>query len=85
MKIKEGFILREVAGDTIAMPGGEMELNAMITLNETGAFLWKLLETETTEEELATAIVKQYGVDNETAKTAVHNFVEKLKEHEFLA
>ena len=85
MKIKEGFILREVAGDTIAMPGAEMELNAMITLNETGAFLWKLLETETTEEELTAAIVKEYGVDGETAATAVKNFVEKLKENEFLA
>jgi len=85
MKIKEGFILREVAGDTIAMPGADMELNAMITLNETGAFLWKLLETETTEEALAAAIVKEYGVDGETADTAVKNFVEKLKEHEFLA
>lgn len=85
MKIKEGFILREVAGDTIAMPSCEMNINAMITLNETGAFLWKLLETETTEEELAASIVKQYGVDDETAKTAVHNFVEKLKENEFLA
>ena len=85
MKIKEGFLLREVAGDTIAMPGSEMNINAMITLNETGAFLWKLLETETTEEELAAAIVGQYSVDEETAKTAVHNFVEKLKENEFLA
>ena len=85
MKIKDGFILREVAGDTIAMPGGDLELNGMITLNETGAFLWKLLETETTEEELTDAIMKQYGVDEETAKSAVHNFVEKLKEHEFLA
>lgn len=85
MKIKEGFILREVAGDTIAMPGGNIELNGMITLNETGAFLWKLLETETTEEELTAAIIKQYSVDEETAKTAVHNFVEKLRENEFLA
>ena len=85
MKIKEGFILREVAGDTIVMPGGDIELNGMITLNETGAFLWKLLETETTEEELARAIVKEYSVDEETAAAAVHNFVEKLKENEFLA
>ena len=85
MKIKDGFILREVAGDTIAMPSGDMELNGMITLNETGAFLWKLLETETTEEELTAAIMKQYTVEEQIAKTAVHNFVEKLKEHEFLA
>ena len=85
MKIKEGFILRDIAGDTIAMPGCDMELNAMITLNETGAFLWRLLENETTEQELTAAIVKQYGVDEETAKSAVLNFVEKLKANEFLA
>ena len=85
MKIKEGFILRDIAGDTIAMPGSDMELNAMITLNETGAFLWRLLENETTEQELTAAIVKQYDVDEETAKSAVVNFVEKLKDNEFLA
>lgn len=85
MKIKEGFILREVAGDTIAMPGSELNINAMITLNETGAFLWRLLEQETTEEVLTAAIVQEYGVDEETAKSAVCNFVEKLKENEFLA
>ena len=85
MKIKEGFILREVAGDTIAMPSSEMNLNAMITLNETGAFLWKLLEAETTEEELAAALMNKYSVDQETATTAVKNFVEKLKANEFLA
>ena len=85
MKLKNDFILREVAGDPIVMPGGNMELNGMITLNETGAFLWKLLETETTEEALAAAIVKQYGVDDETAATAVRNFVKKLEENEFLA
>ena len=85
MKIKEGFILREVAGDTIAMPSSEMNLNAMITLNETGAFLWKLLETETTVEALTAAIVEKYSTDEETAKSAVENFVKKLEENAFLA
>ena len=85
MKIKEGFILREVAGDTIVMPTGDMDINAMITLNETGAFLWKLLEQETTVEELAAAIIKEYNTDEQTAKTAAEGFVAKLREHEFLA
>ena len=85
MKIKEGFILRDIAGDTIAMPGSDMELNAMITLNETGAFLWKLLETETTIEELSAALMEKYSIDEATAKSAVEGFVEKLKANEFLA
>ena len=85
MKIKEGFILREVAGDTIVMPAGDMDLNAMITLNETGAFLWKQLEQEITVEGLIAAVVKEYAVEEEIAKTAVEGFVGKLKEYEFLA
>ena len=85
MKIREGFILRDVAGDTIAMPCGDMELNGMITLNETGAFLWKLLETETTIEELTAALIKEYSIDEATAKAAAEGFVEKLKANEFLA
>ena len=85
MKIKEGFIMRDVAGDTIVMPGGGIDLNGMITLNETGAFLWKLLETETTIEELTAALMEKYSIDEVTAKSAAEGFVEKLKANEFLA
>lgn len=85
MKIKEGFILRDVAGDMIAMPGGDIDLNGMITLNETGAFLWKLLETETTVEALTAALMEKYSIDEATAKSAVEGFVAKLQENEFLA
>jgi hypothetical protein len=45
MKLKEGFILQEVAGETVVLPVGEqLDMNMMITLNESGAFLWKQLE-----------------------------------------
>ena len=48
MKIKEGFLLREVAGQTVVLPmNGDLELNMMITLNETGAFIWEKLQEET--------------------------------------
>ena len=44
MKIKDSFLLREVAGETVVIPAGETQnLNFMITLNGTGAFLWKNL------------------------------------------
>ena len=44
MKIKDGFLLRQVAGQNVVMPmGSDLDLNMMITLNETGAFLWMKL------------------------------------------
>ena len=42
MKIKEGFLLRQVSGQVVVLPtGNELDLNMMITLNDTGAFLWE--------------------------------------------
>ena len=57
MKLKQGFVLRKVAGETIVLPSGdELNLNMMITLNETGEFLWKHLETGTEVEDLVQAV-----------------------------
>ena len=84
MKIKEGFILRQVAGDTVVLPAGDLDINAMITLNETGTFLWQKMEKETTVEELVAEVLKVYDTDEATAKAAVEGFVETLKGYEFL-
>ncbi len=83
MKIKEGFILREVAGDIVALPI-DGDFNAMITLNGTGAFLWKKLESETTKEALVEALLAEYDVDADTAKSAVEHFLSELNKNEFI-
>lgn len=86
MKLKDGFVLREVAGQTVVLPaGGDLDLNMMITLNDTGKFLWTLLEQETEENDLVAAILNEYDIDEQTAKTAVEGFIATLKKHEFLA
>lgn len=85
MKIKEGFLLREVAGETVVIPSGDsLDLNMMITLNSTGAFLWEKLQADTTEEALTAALLAEYDVDEATAKEAVKAFVEKLKENDIV-
>lgn len=86
MKIKDSFILREVAGQTVVLPvGDDIDTNVMITLNDTGAFLWKLLESDTDEAVLTAALLAEYDVDEDTARKAVEAFVATLKKHEFLA
>lgn len=85
MKIKNGFVLRQVAGQAVVLPGGDaLDLNMMITLNETGAFLWEHLQQETDENALVTALLKEYDVDEETAQKAVAAFVEKLDANGFM-
>ncbi|MBQ6839220.1 MAG: PqqD family protein [Oscillospiraceae bacterium] len=86
MKLKEGFVLQEVAGETVVLPtGDDLDMNMMITLNSTARFLWELLEKETTKEALIDALLGEYGIDRGTAQECVDGFVEKLVENDFLA
>lgn len=85
MKIKDGFLLRQVAGQTVVLPCGDvLDLNMMITLNDTGAFLWERLQTETDEAALVAALLGEYDVDRETAQKSVSAFVKKLSDNGFL-
>ena len=72
MQIKDGYLLREVAGNIIVVPVGEasMDFNGMINLNESGAFLWKLLEKGADAKTLLNELVCEYDVSEEQAKTA---------------
>ena len=85
MKIKDGFILQDIAGDAVVLPtGADMDQNMMITLNDTGRFLWERLSEGATEETLVQALLGEYDVDAETAAAAVAKFVSELKKHDFL-
>lgn len=82
MKIKEGFVLREVAGDIVVIPSGDtLDLNMMITLNDTGRFLWELLEKGAEIEDLVQALTQEYDVTVEDARAHVDVFVAKLNEN----
>lgn len=86
MKLKDGFILREVAGQIVVLPcGDDLDLNMMITLNEVGKFIWLLLEEETDEAAIVAAILEEYDVDKATAEVAVSDFIKKLDGYGFLA
>ena len=80
MKLKENFILRQVADTWVVLPLGaeNLNFNGMLTLNETGALLWKALEQGGDREALADALTAEYTVDRNTALSDVDEFLEKL-------
>lgn len=85
MKLKGGFVLSEIAGKMVAVPTeDDVDLNMMITLNDTGAFLWDKLKTETNMDALVEALLAEYEVDEATARRSVESFVGKLKENGFI-
>ena len=86
MKIKEGFMLRNVAGSAVVVPLGKAaaEFNGMINLNGVGAFLWEQLQQETTVEQLQAALLENYDVTPEKAAEGVAKFVAELEKADFL-
>ena len=87
MKLKDGFVLRSVGGHSIVVPVGAqvVDFNCMITLNETGVFLWQQLQSEHTAQELTEALLAEYEVDSAVAEADVAQFIEKLQQAELLA
>jgi hypothetical protein len=82
MKIKDGFMLREIAGNWVVVPIGQrvVDFNGLMTLNESGVLLWKKLEQGATREELISSILDEYEIDESTAKADVEGFFLKLGE-----
>jgi len=82
MKIKKGFLLREVVGENVVIAVGEAakSFNVMIRLNPTGAFLWKKIEQGADEKALADALLEEYDTDFETANKDAAAFVSTLRE-----
>lgn len=85
LKLKEGFVMRKVAGETIVLPTGDgLKLNMMINLNSTAEFLWERIAQGTDEESLVAALLDTYDVDEARARQSVQNFVSRLRENDFL-
>lgn len=86
MKIKDNYILREVAGENLVVPLGEagINFNSVITVNETGKFLWEQLSGDITQEQLTAALLNEYDVDEITASRDVESFVKSLKDNGIL-
>ena len=80
MKIKSGYILKDVAGSNLIVPIGEnlVDFSQMITINETGAFLFEKLQNGADIDELATAMTQEYDIDFDTAKADAEKFVALL-------
>ena len=86
MKIEKEYILREIAGDYIIVPvrATALEFNGMITVNETGAFLWEKLREGTTKEELLHAMLEESAVSEKEAEADIQEFLQMLQKNKIL-
>lgn len=86
MRIKDGFVLRQVAGQGMVIATGEAskEFFGMIKLNSTGSDVWQGVTDGLSEEQIAEKLVEKYGVDLEKATSDVKEMIEKMKEAGFI-
>ena len=86
MKIKNGFVVREIAGQSVVVALGEASksFNGIIKLNETGCFIWKILAEGAEKEDIVSKLLEEYDVDEQTASRDVDTFISSLKENNIL-
>lgn len=86
LKIKSGFILRKIANSDIVIPIGNniANFNGLITLNESAAFLFKLINEGSSTTELIDDLINQYGIDRELASNDIERFILQLKQADML-
>jgi RIO-like serine/threonine protein kinase len=83
MKIKEGFELRKFGGKwlTVTVDEAADDNNVLVTLNETGAFVWKILRNESEYSYIVSKVVENYEVNEATAKKDLDNFLRICREN----
>jgi len=57
------------------------DMNSVYTLNETGAFLWELIDGENNIEDMIEALIREYDIDEETATADVFEFINEMNKY----
>lgn len=80
MKIKQGFVMRDVAGQAVAIATGEASksFHGMVKLNDTGAVIWNGIEKGLDEAEIAEQLAASYDVEVGQALKDVESFIARM-------
>jgi len=86
MKVRGNYIMRKIAGTYVIIPVEDSvaDLDGVIAVNDTAAFLFSKLMEEITFDELIENLVSEYDVTEEEAQKDVHDFITILKERNML-
>ena len=86
MKIRSGYMLRKVMDTYVIMGIGSDNYvpNRIMSLNETGAYLWGLLEKGSDKQALIDNLISEYEVDLTTAEKDVDVFLDQLRDKDLI-
>jgi hypothetical protein len=86
MKMKSGFVIKEVSDKLIVIPTGSEVINfrGIMTLNESGKLIIDLLQNEIELEEIIKEFERIYNVTYDIAKRDVEAFIDQLRSHNLI-
>ena len=87
MRIKNGFVLRNLKNEYIVVGEGlaQVNFNKLMVLNSSAAYLWEnVVGKDFTEEDLTRLLLERYDVSEERAKADAAQVVKMLLESEVL-
>ncbi len=84
MKLKYNFVMNEIADKTVAVAiGGDFK--GILKMNVTGAYIFKMLQNDVTEDEIVAAMEKEFeGATAEEIRETVNAFIADLKKSDVL-
>lgn len=86
MRVKEGFILHNVGEEYMAVATGEAaeNFNGIVRGNETAAYIFELLQKETTEEEIVNAMCERYEAERSVIEADVKGIINQMRKAGFI-
>lgn len=86
-KLKYTFETMELDDVLVAVPveEGASEFHGVIKLNETAAYIFRLLQDEITEEQIIDAVAREYDAPKREIASDVKEYLEDFKQHGVLA
>lgn len=86
MRVKEGFVLHNIGDEYMAVATGEAaeNFNGIVRSNETAAYIFELLQKETTEEAIIEAMCEKYEAERSVIERDVAKIIGQMREAGFL-
>lgn len=86
MKIKDGFVLRQVMGSyvVIAVGAASKSFRGMVKLNDTAADIWKCIDCGFSQKEICDMLFEKYDAPREKIESDVDAVIHNLAEQGFV-
>jgi len=76
-------VTRKTGNEYVLVPvtNNIADMTSVYTLNETGTFIWELIDGKKSVEDLIKAVIDKYDIDKETAARDVFSFIDIMSKY----